>query len=314
MTAPVRTLLLGRRDRLLAGEWSARAPALAALLARGQAFEGGAGDEPALARVVDLGSAEGAWPAAALTRAVDADDAAGVSWVRADPAYVRADAACARLLAIGDFEIARADVDAVRALLAPVFADEGLAFDAPHPHRWYLCVPDGAAMPRLAHPRDVLGDDLSLHLPRGPESRRWVRLLNETQVLLHHADFNRLRMARGLPPINSLWLWGAGRAPESVSLRAARVATDDPILLGALRLAGREAVDYAAAAPAGPGDSVVDLRRLDDVDLLDRDWLRSDLAALKRGRFGSIELVFADGSGVRVDSRQAWRLWRRRPN
>jgi hypothetical protein len=314
LAAPVRTLLLGRRDRLLSGDWPERAPALAALLARGLAFEGGAGDEPALARVVDLAGPDGAWPIAALTRIIDQGDCGRSTWLRADPAYVRADAACARLLAIGDFEIPRADADAALAVLVPLFAEEGILLDAPHPHRWYLRVPDGTAMPRFAHPREVLGDDLSRHLPDGPAARRWVRLLNEVQMTLHQAEFNRARASRGLPPINSLGFWGGGRAPERVSLRAARVATDDPILLGALRLAARAPVDYAAAAPAGPDDSVVDLRRLDDVDVLDSDWLRSDLAALKRRRFACIELVFADGSGVRVDTSQAWRLWRRRPN
>lgn len=313
MAGPTRILLLGRRDRLLVDDWAARAPALAALLARGVPIDATGSDEPALAAAFDFPSIHDAPPVAALTRAIDAGDAEGACWVRADPAFVRADAACARLLALGDFEVGRVDAGSAVALLAPLFGDEGLALDAPHPHRWYLRLPTGGEWPRFPHPRSVLGDDLSLHLPRGPEARRWVRLLNEAQVLLHHADFNRGRAARGLPPINSLWFWGAGVAPSRIGARAARVATDDPVLLGALRLAGRSPVDYAAAAPAGPGDSVVDLRRLDDPALLDRDWLAADLTALKRGRLGALRLVFADGSGVAVDRGQAWRLWLRRP-
>jgi hypothetical protein len=217
------------------------------------------------------------------------------------------------LLAFGDFEVGRADADAAMVLLAPLFGDEGMALDAPHPGRWYLRLPAGAEAPRFPHPRVVLGDDLSLHLPRGPEARRWLRLLNESQVLLHHADFNRARAVRGLPPINSLWFWGGGQLPAGVVCRATRVASDDPLLLGALRHAGLAAVDYAAAAPAGPGSSVVDLRMLDDVAILDRDWLAADLSALKRGRFGRVELVFSDGSGTGVTPSQAWRIWRQRP-
>lgn len=313
MAAPTRTLLLARRDRLLVDGWNVRAPSLAALLARGTAFEAPVVDEPALARVVRLPGDPARWPAAALTRALDVGDVGRDVWLRADPAFVRADAACARLFAVGDFEIARADADAAVALLGPLFGDEGLHFDAPLPQRWYLRLDAGVGAPSFAHPRDVLGADLSRHLPQGPEARRWVRLLNEAQVLLHHAEFNRARVARGLPPINSPWFWGGGPAPARIDLRAARVATDDPILLGALRLAGRSAVDYVAAAPAGPGDSIVDLRRLDDVEWLERDWLAADLAALKSGRFARVDLVFADGDGVTVDRRQAWRLWRRRP-
>src|SRR3546814_13527139 len=41
------------------------------------------------------------WPMAALTRQMDAGDAAGAAWLRADPSYVRPDINGARLLAIG---------------------------------------------------------------------------------------------------------------------------------------------------------------------------------------------------------------------
>lgn len=313
MAAPARTLLLGNRNRLLTGDWCDRAPALAALLARGKPFDVGASDEPGLERVLRLPGDPRSWPVAALTRAVDRGDTGSACWLRADPAFVRADAACARLLAIGDFEVTRADADAAMVLLAPLFGDEGLMLDAPQPWRWYLQLRSGFELPRFPHPRAVLGDDLSLHLPRGPEARRWVRLLNEAQVLLHHADFNRGRAARGLPPINSLWFWGGGSMPARVECHATRVASSDPLVLGALRQAGVAAVDYAAAAPAEPGNSVVDLRMLDDAAILDRDWLAADLSALRRGRFGRVELVFSDGSGTSVTRSLAWRVWRRRP-
>src|SRR3546814_12757681 len=41
------------------------------------------------------------WPMAAPTRQMDAGDAAGAVWLRADPSYVRPDINGARLLAIG---------------------------------------------------------------------------------------------------------------------------------------------------------------------------------------------------------------------
>ncbi len=314
MAVPTRTLLLGRRDRLLSGDWSSRAPALAALLARGTHVAAAISDEPALAAVVDIPGMTDGFPAAALTRAFDVGDAEGASWLRADPAFVRADAACARLLAVGDFGVGKSDAEAALALLAPLFRDEGLALDAPQPQRWYLRLPPGTELPRFPHPQTVLGDDLSRHLPRGADERRWMRLLNEAQVLLHHAEFNRGRAALGLVPINSLWFWGAGVTPSRIVVRGTRIATDDPVLLGALRLAGRSEVDYAAAAPAGPGDSVVDLRRLDDAAVLDRDWLAADLSALKAGRLNLISVRFADGSGAQVDRWQAWCVWRRRPD
>jgi hypothetical protein len=308
-----RTLLLGPRRRLLDGDWPGRAPALAALLARGTPIARPPGDQPCFARAIHLEAVDGAWPIAALTRAFDGGEVADAVWIRADPAHVRADAVCLRLLACGDLRLSRADVDGARQAVAPILEAAGIRLETPHPARWYLRLPPGTPVPRWSPPDRALGDDLSRHLPAGPETARWLRLLNEVQIALHHAGFNRDRAARGLVALNSLWFWGAGTVPRGITVRPRRIASADPILLGALRLAGLEPCDYAAAAPASPGDSLVDLRRLDDVALVERDWLAADLAALQHGRFARIELLFEDADGVGVDRWQAWRLWRRRP-
>ncbi|MGZ7354524.1 hypothetical protein ACXWRX_09325, partial [Streptococcus pyogenes] len=72
-----------------------------------------------------------------------------------------------------------------------------------------------------------------LHLPQGPQGRRWRVLINEAQVLLHQHPLNAERRAKGLPPVNSLWLWGAGRLPAQVRGAFEGVIGDD-LLLAAL--------------------------------------------------------------------------------
>ena len=63
-------------------------------------------------------------------------------------------------------------------------------------------------------------------------------LLNEAQMLLHAHPVNEAREARGELAINSLRLWGAGRAPGSAHCRWQSVTADDPAVRGAARLAG----------------------------------------------------------------------------
>src|SRR5205814_619298 len=64
------------------------------------------------------------------------------------------------------------------------------------------------------------------------------RILNEAQMVLHAHPVNEAREARGEPPINSVWLWGAGRAAKVRNERWHSVSADDPVALGLARAAG----------------------------------------------------------------------------
>ena len=68
------------------------------------------------------------WAPAAITRQIDAGDAAGAAWLRADPAHVRPEMTGARLLGIGErLSLSQDDVDALLPSLRPVFGDSGFA-------------------------------------------------------------------------------------------------------------------------------------------------------------------------------------------
>ena len=98
---------------------------------------------------------------------------------------------------------------------------------------YHVRLPVDAPTPTLAAPEQALGEDLYQHLPDGADGRRWRVLLNEVQVLLHQHPRNAERRTRGLPPVNSLWLWGGGTLPSLVRTPLRGVISDD-VLLGAL--------------------------------------------------------------------------------
>ena len=166
-------------------------------------------------------------PVAALTRSLDAGDASGAQWLRADPAYAVADAVTARLMACGELGLSPEESDELARALRPLFGDAGFPLEAPRPDRWYLSCPLDARLPAFADPRDVLGDDLMRHLPRGDNERQWRSLFNEAQVILHNHPVNARRVQRGQVPANSLWFWGAGKLPDWVRTRFAQVASRD---------------------------------------------------------------------------------------
>jgi 2,3-bisphosphoglycerate-independent phosphoglycerate mutase len=46
-----------------------------------------------------------------------------------------------------------------------------------------------------------------------------LRLMRESQRLLKNHHVNSVREAKGLPPANSIWLWGQGRSPRIITLK-----------------------------------------------------------------------------------------------
>jgi hypothetical protein len=255
------------------------------------------------------------WPVAALTRQLDAGDAALAAWVRADPAHVRPDINGARLLACGSG--LGMDADDCRALmpaLRPLFGDAGFPIDAPHPERWYLRLPREARLPRFATPEKALGADLFEQLPESddaPEGRRWRALLGEAQVVLHNHPWNARRAEAGKAPVNSLWFWGGGILPDHVSGKGLAQVSSEDVLLRALATTAGCSVAPSAGFCLPGADALVDLRGERDAGALGREWLAPAQSAIAAGDLGELHLDFADGTGLRVERRQRWRLWRR---
>ena len=287
---PASTWLLPERRRFAGQPLS---PAFARVLARADRQpDGEAGERAQLQRHVDV--LPRGWPVAAVTRALDADDAPLQAWLRADPAFVRPDMTGARVLAIGELGLSPEEAEALAAPLRPLFGDAGFPLSVPHPARWYLALPRETRLPDFAPPDAVLGDDLGAHLPDGPEGRRWRALLNEAQVLLHNHPVNAARIAAGRVPANSLWFWGAGPSPDRVRIAAGDVRSDDAVLQAFARLADADATRRG---------TLHDRRG-------ERDWSRVEadvLAALPDG----VQLDFADGARWQLQPSNRWRFWRR---
>lgn len=295
------TLLLPARSRFAA---AALPDDVARALGRAVAAQDAPGERAQLQRHFSLSPPQ--WAVAALTRQHDVGDAAGASWLRADPACVVPDMHGARMMGHGDtLRPAEDDAAALAPALQAVFAGHGIGFDAPHPARWYLRLPADTVLPAFAVPDDVLGDDLYEHLPQGDTGRRWRALLTETQVVLHTHPWNQQRAARGLQPINSLWFWGQGTLPQAVSTAHAQVRSRDALLQALAQAAGVQ-VDGADAV-----DALVDLRQLRSLQQLGHDAIRPLLQALRRGELRRLVLDFEDGLRFVLEPGQRWQFWKK---
>ena len=299
------TLLLAARSRY-AGQ--ALPALLAKSLARSDRQAAAPGERAQLRRHFQL--VPDHWPVAALTRQFDAGDAGQSTWLRVDPARVVADMNLARMMAHGDaLGLTQEDVAQLLPALKPLFGDAGFPLDAPHPSRWYLCLPRESKLPAFPPPEEVLGDDLFAHLPAGEPGRRWRALLSEAQVVLHNHPWNAVRASQGKPAVNSLCFWGAGVFPDAVRTPHRQVRSRDVLL---------QALASAAGVVAGNSEgeaqevaALVDLRPLRQLDSLVGEAIAPLLGALRKGELESLVLDFEDGAVFTLRRQQAWRFWRR---
>jgi hypothetical protein len=313
---------------LFGGSSDARAPALELLLARGRATT----DESRTletwlqhAFVLD----EGRLPAGALTLLASGADPADGCWVRADPVHLRL--ARDRLIVVPDqaFALSRAEADALIEALNRHFTGV-LTLQAVDARRWCARLTEELALDAPCA-LECAGRDVDLTARIGGEpGKRWSRLLNEAQMLLHAHPVNQARDERGEPPVNSLWLWGAGRTPRVPQGRWRSVAAEDPLPLGLAKAAHAvpralpgSAAEWLAQSPEdGRHLVVLDALRAplalgqaaeyrECIDLLEKRWFGPLLAALRAGRAGMVTVHVPDAAAsfetIRGDLRRFWR-------
>jgi hypothetical protein len=229
-------------------------PAFAAWLARGTTLSA-AMPGYLVAMAEQFRWPSGPLPAAALIRQSVAGDAGDALWLSADPAWVQPELNGARLLACGNLGLRLEESMALVTALAETFEAEGMKLLVGDSQHWQLRLPTYVDVPSFPEPEEALGADLFEQLPKGEEGRRWRALINEAQVVLHNHPVNAARVARGLPPVNSVWLWGAGALPDWVECGLGRIYSDD---LLAWALGHRANVDVQPrSAFARPGGSSV---------------------------------------------------------
>jgi hypothetical protein len=243
------------------------------------------------------------WPIAPLTLALDGGDAEDAYWLRADPVHLRVDRDRLTLLQSAFFDLTLEEARALVGALHAHFAQEGVAFHAPHPKRWYA---------KLEHPPslathsvvEAAGQNVQRFLPTGEDALAWHRVFNEAQMLMHGHAVNTAREARGDPIVNSVWLWGGGTWPAVPGRPFAAVWSDDATAVAIAAAADAHAAGVPAdaetwlnSAPRHRNDEA-QLVVLDDLApagaYRDADAWRNRLAALEAHWFAPLARALAE--------------------
>ena len=308
-------------------------PALTALLARGTALSS-VGITPEAWLCQSFGVArQSDWPVAPLTLTLDGGTAGSHYWLRADPVHLHLLRDRMVLADSGTFPVSQQEAVQFTETLNRHFQKDGMIFYPLHPARWYLRL-DAPPQIATAGLSEVAGRNIRSFLPHGEQAVRWHGLFNEIQMLLHHHPANEAREARGELPVNSVWLWGGGTAPQVTKRPYSHVWANDALAQALARTSGaacaallQQATEWLAAARDGDHLIVLDSLRGaaqyrdtqgygESLAELERAWFAPLKAALRNGRIASLALVALDESGVHtftVRRGNLWKLWRRNP-
>ena len=275
------------------------------------------------------------WPAAPFSLLAEGGTPGDSAWICADPVHLRFERNRLVLLDSTLFAIAPDEAGALAGSINSHFGDTIMV----HPvqaQRWYARLPDCPDM-ETTPLSSVRGGAIDAALPHGPDAMRWQACANELQMLLHEHPVNLAREARGELPVNSVWLWGAGRMPppERPSARPFQfVAASDPLSRGLAQACGAQAQALAANARdwlAQAGHAGVGLIVLDSLaapsqygqayawrealSKLELDWFAPLLASLRQGTIGMLTLHLLGleyALQVEVTRADLRRFWRRR--
>lgn len=228
------------------------------------------------------------WPIAAITARHDGLTLHNAYWLRADPVFFRP--------SMNDLFFAHpasywsvAQTSSLVDSLNRYFAEDQLSFFAPHPQRWYISV---NTVPRLrTRPFSLAVENpLFESLPRGLDAALWRRRLNEIQMLF-------ATQLNG--PINGLWLWGGGIAPDSGTDKSTQLAQLLTNISDTHRLSLGDRELLWRPMPTRWQESLAQFDH-DELPLL-----------LKKNKIAQVELVINRGDEIWVLKEKSQSVWNR---
>ncbi len=250
-----------------------------------------------------------------LCALLDGAPAAGC-WACAEPVHLTTALDHLRLAPRAQLRLAADEGRALAMSLDAALAGSGYALRWSDHGSWLLGCPSRVEADTV-EPARAEGGDVRDHLPSGCDGARIRKLTNELQMLLHDHPVNSARVARGLPVVNSIWLWGFGEAGEPTATDLPVLCTDDFWLAGLWRLHGSEArplADASRALAAAPALLIAAADASADPPAQLRRWesaLAAPLvAALQQARIGAAELLLG-AVPYRVTSPARFAVWRR---
>jgi hypothetical protein len=171
-------------------------------------------------------------------------------------------------------------------------------------------------MATAAQPSNIVDQrDPGPFMPAGEGANSYRSLQSEIEMALHDHEVNQRRIERGEKPVNSLWLWGGGFAPETIHRELPPLFTNDPLVTGYWDSAAAGSFEWPGSVTECADESsrgFVAVTPDGDQQTVELEGYLHELRDLLRaGRFSRLVLLFRDGLRADVRRLQAFRFWRR---
>ena len=289
----------------------------------------GQGLEASLFNLFGQTDHQSALPVAAVTHIADFGHPSETFCLRADPVHLQPDRDKVIMFGNQQLSVSMEEAGQLADAFNHLFAEDGLTLETPVSNRWYV-KGDKLADIKTEPLRQVIGKDIHHHLPGGEHAMQWHSLLNEVQMLFYSNSVNEARRQRGLPEINSIWLWGEGALPtlaqdpwqqlwsnETISTALAEISNTPQATLPAsaeewleqASQAGNHLVVIEAVADAMQQHDIQRWR--DMIQTVNDDWLAPLIDALKMNTIGCISLR-TDQAKYEITAKGLKRWWKRR--
>lgn len=259
------------------------------------------------------------FPAGPSSVPADVATHSGHTWARAEPVHLLTALDHLQLAAPVPLPLDASESGPLLETLNAHLVGTGFELRALADGGWLCRCPEGLEC-ETVDPLDALGRNLRELLPSGRDAIRVRSLVNELQMLLHEHPVNERRAARGLPPVNSVWLWGVGAVRAPTADVKGDLLTDDawlaalwrrhggrvrsPAELGQALAEGGAGLRVAAAA-GRDGRSAVDV-----LQALEANVFAPLRAALATSRVSRVSL-HAGRRALDLTPSARWAFWRR---
>ena len=169
------------------------------------------------------------------------------------------------------------------------------------------------AMPTSELPACVIDRELPNEYLPVDKSGSYHALRGEVEMALHDHAINLQRQSEGKPPVNSLWLWGGGFAPEQETVPQPPLFAEDPTLRGYWFSKTGVVADWPGSIAGCLEASVagfVAQPRPGGTNWLDRCLVELN-DALQSGRISKSTLLLGNHAALELQRRRNWQVWRR---
>ena len=264
--------------------------------------------------------------------------------MRLDPCFMVPDRDQLVLAQIGNFDISLQESEQLAEEINQFFndfkEDNFWTIKVVSAERWYL-VSDRPIDIETVPPEKVIGQSVKSYLlcANTKESRYWLNLFNEFQMILHQSPINKLRRENNKVPINSLWFWGQDRNSDLLNsfFYKGNVASDVLLYADNIVVQGPALVSGGECSSVPDNYSLISNAHernviciLDDfsrviqnkdifswVGLLEQfeiNYLHDILKDLDAGKLFQLELVSPTGRRLIVTKKLLRRWWRKKKN